>query len=106
MRNRPLRTFSLVLVGATVMALVAAAPSSARTPKIKKAGAPTAVHAVGVNEGAVVFWSAPASNGGSPITGYTVTAPPRGGGKTCVTTGALECRVTLLTNGHQYTIKV
>ena len=43
----------------------------------------------------------PASDGGTPITGYTVTAQP--GGATCATTGTTECKVTGLHNGTAYT---
>jgi hypothetical protein len=47
---------------------------------------------------------APASDGGFPITDYTVTASP--GGATCSTTGALSCTVGGLTNGEAYTFTV
>ena len=47
---------------------------------------------------------APASDGGSAIVGYTVTASP--GGRTCTTTGAISCTVTGLTNGTAYTFTV
>ena len=39
-------------------------------------GAPTSVVATAGNASASVAFTAPASNGGSPITGYTVTATP------------------------------
>ena len=48
--------------------------------------------------------SAPASNGGRPITGYTVTSAPVG--RTCTTSGALTCTVLGLTNGTAYTFSV
>ena len=51
---------------------------------------------------ATVTWTAP-DNGGSPITGYTVTASP--GGATC-TTSTTSCTVTGLTNGVAYTFTV
>jgi hypothetical protein len=52
---------------------------------------------------AVVTWTAP-DNGGSAITGYTVTANP--GGATCNTTGVLTCTVAGLANGTNYTFSV
>ncbi len=67
-------------------------------------GAPTAVSVVGYDSSAFVNWSAPASDGGSAITGYTVTSTPDG--KTCSTTGSLSCAVSGLTNGAAYTFSV
>ena len=52
-----------------------------------------------------VSWSAPGSDGGSPITGYTVTASPRGASCTW-TSGPLSCVVAGLTNGTDYTFTV
>jgi hypothetical protein len=51
----------------------------------------------------VVSWTAPQTDGGSPVTGYTVSAVP--GGETCTTAGT-SCVVTGLTNGTVYTFTV
>jgi len=67
-------------------------------------GAPTGVNAFAGNKTVLVSWTAPASDGGTPITGYTATSSP--GAKTCTTTGALSCSVTGLTNGTTYTFTV
>ncbi|MGN9810206.1 apiosidase-like domain-containing protein [Micromonospora sp. BQ11] len=65
-------------------------------------GAPSGVTATAGNASASVSWAAP-SNGGSPITRYTVTGTPGG---SCTTTGATSCTVTGLTNGTSYTFRV
>ncbi|GLL08118.1 beta strand repeat-containing protein [Dactylosporangium matsuzakiense] len=66
-------------------------------------GAPTAVSAQPGNAQAVVSFTAPSSDGGSPITGYTVTSSP--GGVTAACAGS-PCTVTGLSNGTAYTFTV
>ena len=92
------------LLALTALMVVISVPASASAPRTHKPGAPTTVTAVALSEGATVSWAAPASDGGAPITGYTVIASH--GGTTCTTTGATTCSLTGLTNGRQYTVHV
>jgi RHS repeat-associated protein len=66
--------------------------------------APTGVTAGAGSANATVSWTAPTNTGGTPITGYTVTANP--GGLTATTTGATSAVVSGLTNGNAYTFAV
>jgi hypothetical protein len=76
-----------------------AAPPSSTAPE-----APTSVIAVPGDGSAQVSWTAPANDGGTPITGYTVTADPSGA--TCTSTGVTSCVVSSLTNDVAYTFTV
>ncbi len=68
-------------------------------------GKPAKPVALGGNGTAKVTWTAPASNGGSPITGYTVTSSPTA--KTCTGAAtATSCTVAGLRNGATYTFTV
>jgi hypothetical protein len=66
-------------------------------------GAPTTGIASAGNTQAIVRFTAPASNGGSAITGYTVTSSP---GNITRTGTASPITVTGLTNGTAYTFTV
>jgi hypothetical protein len=85
-------------------------PASAASAPVTPAAAPTAPTAVTATAGdgsVQVSWAAPASNGGAPITSYTVTASP--GGQTVTVTGAppaTAVTVPGLTNGTAYTFTV
>jgi hypothetical protein len=67
-------------------------------------GAPTNVRVVVGRSQLTVKWLAPANDGGSPITRYTVTSRP--GNKSCSTTGALSCTVKGLKSSQKYSFKV
>ena len=75
---------------------------SLSAPPFGLAGAPTGVSGEAQNQQVVVSWLAPASNGGSVVTGYVVTGSPSG---TC-STSVLTCTVPGLTNGTSYTFTV
>ena len=67
--------------------------------------APGAARTVLAGRSATVSWSAPASDGGAPITGYTVTAAP--GGVSCTwASGPLRCTLTGLRRGVRTTISI
>ncbi len=71
--------------------------------------APTAGTASPGDTSAGVTFTAPASNGGSSITGYTITATNTSGGAPASTTvgaSATSASVSGLTNGQQYTLSV
>jgi hypothetical protein len=71
-------------------------------------GAPTGVNGAlvtGTPGSVTVTWAAPASNGGAPLTGYTVTSSPTSAGCTAVPP-TLSCTVAGLTGGTSYTFTV
>jgi hypothetical protein len=83
----------------------ASAPSNSVTPATTAPGAPTSVTATAGNAQATVGWTAPSSDGGSSITGYTVTSSPDN--LTVSASGtATSAIVTGLTNGTTYTFTV
>ena len=110
-RGVRMRLVALVTVMATVLAMFAMTPPAEATPLDIAPDAPTGVTGVGFDRSAVVWFTAPVSNGGSAVTGYTVTAvdgtTPANGAQTCATTDPLAgCTIAGLTNADSYTFTV
>ncbi len=78
---------------------VTATTDSTSVTLVTVPGPPSGVSAISGDRQAVVSWTAPTSDGGSPITGYTVTSDP--GGVTATTNGT-SVTVTGLSNGTAY----
>ncbi|MEA2674511.1 MAG: trimeric autotransporter adhesin [Chloroflexota bacterium] len=72
-------------------------------PTPRAPSAPTLTTATGSDRSITLAWTAPASNGGSPIASYTATATP--GGFTCSVT-VTACTIGGLTNGTTYSVTV
>jgi hypothetical protein len=81
------------------------APPAPPPPTATAPGAPTAVTATAGNQSVSLTWTAPASNGGSSITGYTVIVSPTAPPSVFNLSGA-SASVTGLANGTAYTFTV
>ena len=85
---------------------VPSAPSNSLTP-VGPPGPPRIVVGLPENTQIAVTWLAPLNDGGSPITGYTVTSSPSVPAPIiCTNTTDTACLFTGLTNGTPYTFTV
>jgi len=98
-------TFTVVAVNAKGSSAPSAA-SAPVTPVADLPGAPVMIGANGGNASATVTFGAPASNGGSDISGYTVTSIPAGGVDANAGTTALVHTISGLVNGTGYIFTV
>ena len=103
------RSYSLAVVATNSVGDSASSAASVVTP-YGAPGAPTVGAATRGNASASVTWSAPASNGGAPITGYTVTAVAPSAGTVVATTqvdgSQTSATVPGLVNGKSYALTV
>ncbi len=103
-------SYTFTVTAANTVGISSPSPASTTVaPAATAPGAPTGVSATPGNAQASVAFSAPASDGGSAITSYTVTATdtttPAHGGQTATATSS-PITVNGLTNGDSYTFTV
>jgi hypothetical protein len=106
--NGTLYTFSVSAVNSLGSSSATATATPLGTISTTAPNPPTGVSAVRDNKAAIVSWTAPTNNGGSPITGYKVTFVS--GGLTAfsavVASTATSAPAVGLLNGTSYTVSV
>jgi len=105
-RVRHLAAATVGALATTTLTIGGTSGSFNSTASATAPGIPTGVTATRGNASATLSFSAPASNGGSPITAYTAISNPGGGSSSCTITPPLSCTVTNLINGQAYTFTV
>ena len=102
-RRRPRSARAPFVIVVAAVALAVGLPSTAvANLKVTAPSVPIDVSAIAEDGATAVSWLPPSSDGGSPITGYVVSAGPV---QVCATS-LLTCDVTGLANGKQYGIRV
>jgi hypothetical protein len=80
--------------------------TAATASPVSAPGAPTSLQGTIGNGSVALSWTAPASDGGSAITNYTVEYTPSGGSAVTVTAASSPYTLPSLTNGTSYSIRV
>ena len=101
-------TFTVAAINSVGAGPASAASNPVTPATLSPPGAPTAVLATAKSAGVQLTWTAPASNGGSPITGYRITPFIGANAQTPTTLSSTATSATVngLNNGTAYTFTV
>ncbi|MBU6232900.1 MAG: fibronectin type III domain-containing protein [Acidobacteria bacterium] len=98
-------SYAVTVVATNITGNSSPSASSSETPATV-AGAPKLDTVTSLDGSLAVAWSAPATLGGTTLTGYTVTVDDGDGGVFTCTTTSTTCTVSGLTNGVLYVVTV